>query len=139
MAGCDAGSAGEIVTPQHGQTGRRPRPVTIVGWLFIAAGGVGFGYHARELVTQRPVAHDLIWVLAVRLLAVIGGVFALRGHDWARWLLVAWLGYHVALGALHSASEALVHAVLLVVVGYLLLGPPATAYFRPRAGVARGE
>ena len=108
----------------------RPRSVTVIGWLFIAAGIVGLVYHASALGRSGPLDDEAVWVLLLRLLAVIGGAFLLRGADWARWLVLAWIAYHVALSAFHSWSETAVHAVLLAGVAYLLLRPEAGAYFR---------
>ena len=109
---------------------RRPLSVTIVGWLFVAAGIVGFVYHATGLRTPGRFDYEAVWVLCVRLLAIIGGAFVLRGARWAPWLLVAWMAYHVALSALHSWSEAAVHGVLLAGIAYVLFRPEAAAYFR---------
>ena len=106
---------------------RRPLSVTLVGWLFIAAGATGLVYHAGEFRT-RPRA-EFALTCFVRLLAILGGAFLLRGHNWARWLLIAWLAYHVALSAFHSPLELAMHAGLLVVIAYLLLRPKASAYF----------
>lgn len=107
----------------------RPRSVTVIGWLFIAAGIVGLVYHATELKTSGSLDDEVVWVLFLRLLAVIGGVFMLRGADWARWLMLAWIAYHVVLSAFHSWSDTAVHAALLAGVAYLLLRPEARAYF----------
>ena len=107
---------------------RRPVSVTVVGWLFIAAGVIGLAYHAGDF-TQRPFRSDVVWVALVRLLAVIGGVFLLRGHNWARWLLLAWLAFHVALSALHTPFELVFHALLFLAIAYLLFRAPASAYF----------
>jgi len=109
---------------------KRPRSVVLVSCLFIATGIIGVAYHASDLKTQDPVQSDLILVLFVRLLAVVGGVFALRGANWARWLLLVWMAYHVGISALHSASELAVHALILVGVSYVLLRPDASGYFR---------
>jgi hypothetical protein len=117
------------MTNAHLPSGR-PRSVTVIGWLFIAAGIVGLVYHASELKTSGPLDDEAVWVLLLRLLAVIGGAFVLRGADWARWLVLAWIAYHVVLSAFHSWSETAVHAVLLAGVTYLLLRPEAGAYFR---------
>lgn len=59
--------------------------MTAIGWLFIAAGSIGLVYHASELETQGPIDYDVVLVLFVRMLAIIAGVFMLRGADWARW------------------------------------------------------
>jgi hypothetical protein len=105
---------------------KRPLPVTIIGCLFIVAGLVGLVYHLSE----SPLDHWIVLISIVRLIAVVGGVFVLMGHDWARWLMLAWLAFHVVVSAFHSLSEFLPHVVLFVVVGYVLLGPPASKYFQ---------
>ena len=109
---------------------KRPRSVTVIGWLFIAVGIVGIAYHAVELNSQSLFESDAVLVLIVRLLAIVGGVLILRGADWARWLALVWLGYHVILSAFHSFPEALMHLALLAVTAYVLLRPEASAYFR---------
>ena len=111
---------------------RRPRAVTAIGWLFIATGVIGIGYHVTELDPRQPFAGDVLWILGLRLLALVAGVFILGGAEWARWLALAWLAYHVVLGATHSASDATTHALLLTAIGFLLLRPSTTAWFRRR-------
>lgn len=110
----------------------RPRPlsVTLIGWGLIAAGLVGFGYHVTHFTTQGPFQYGLAWVCLLRLVAIAGGAFLLRGRNWARWLTLAWIAYHVILSALHSVSQTVTHAVLLAVVAYFLLRPPVSAFFR---------
>ena len=105
---------------------KRPMPVTILGGLFIVVGLVGFVYHLSE----SPLDRWVVLISIVRIIAVVGGVFLLMGHNWARWLILAWLAFHVVVSAFHSLSEFLPHLVLLMVVGYVLLGPPASNYFR---------
>ena len=106
---------------------RRPHSVTIIGWLFIAVGTIGFAYHVREFM--RPFQYDTILVCLIRLAAIVGGAFVLRGRNWARWLLIIWMGYHVILSAFHSVAEVVMHAVLFGMIAYLLLRPRASAYF----------
>ena len=105
---------------------KRPIPVTILGGLFIVAGLVGIAYHLSE----RPMDSSIILITIVRILAVVGGVFLLMGRTWARWLLVAWLAFHVVVSAFHSMSEMAAHAVLLIVVAYFLFTPPDSKYFQ---------
>lgn len=107
---------------------KRPLSVTVIGCIFIAAGVVGFAHHVTEFRTQR--SFELVWVCLLRLLAILGGVFVLRGRNWARWLCLAWIGYHVALSAFHTMSELVMHAVLFGVFTYILFRPRAAAYFR---------
>ena len=101
----------------------------LIGWLFIAAGVVGIVYHAAELkeITTRP---EVMGILAVRLLAIVGGFFSLKGANWARWLLIAWIIYHVIISIFHTTAELAMHAVLMVVVILALFHPKANAYFR---------
>ena len=115
---------------------RRPWTVTAAGYLFIATGIVGFSYHVREFQLRAPLAGDALLVLLVRLLALVAGIFILRGANWARWVAILWLAYHVVLSAFHSWSEAGVHAVLLAVISYVLLRRDAAEYF---SGTTRAE
>ncbi len=108
---------------------KRPLSVTIIGWFFIAAGTVGFVYHARELAIRDPFADDAAWVLFVRLLAIAGGVLTLRASNAGRWLLILWMAYHVVLSYFHSVSELAVHAILLAAILYLFFQPRVVAYF----------
>lgn len=104
----------------------RPFQVTVLGWLFIAVGILSTIYHLLKGSLDR-------WIVPVFLvgaIAVIAGVFLLRGARWARWLVLAWLAFHVVVGALISLSAAMPHVVLLLVVGYFLLGPPTSQYFQ---------
>jgi hypothetical protein len=109
----------------------RPHTVTVVGWLFIAAGVVGVVYHAPELLTDGLVESSL--VLLVRVLAFAGGVAALRGVNWSRWLLVGWVAFQVSISMGDSAA-LIAHGVLLIVVAYTLFTGAASRYFdRARA------
>ena len=109
---------------------KRPLSITIISWLFIGAGSVGLLYHATEFKTRGPFQYGVLWICIVRLLAIVGGVFMLQGHNWARWLLVAWLAYHVALSAFHTLFGVLIHSLLLAVIAGFLLRPHASAWFR---------
>lgn len=109
---------------------KRPWFVTIVGWLFIVVGIVGIVYHANEFNLQAPFDYDLVWALFVRLLAIVSGTFLLRGANWARWLLISWLVYHVILRTMHSVPELVMHIVFLASISYVLLRPQMTEYFR---------
>src|SRR6266480_6584462 len=109
---------------------KRPRSITVISWIFVAAGVVGLAYHASEFKARRPFDYDFLWVCFVRLLAILCGVFMLRGSNWARWLLVVWLGYHVALSVLHAPFELVVHSLLFAAVLFFLFRAPASAYFR---------
>ena len=108
----------------------RPLSITLISCLFIAAGVVGIIYHASEL--KDVAMPEVGLVLFVRMLAIIGGVFTLRGANWARWLLVAWIIYHVILSFFHSTAELIMHFVLSIVVVMSLFHPKANTYFKKK-------
>lgn len=105
---------------------KRPIPVTILGCLFIVVGLVALAYH----LLQRPVDRWAALIIFVEIIAVVGGVFLLKGRNWARWLMIGWVGFHVAVSAFKSLSDCIAHAVLFVAVAYFLLTPPDSKYFQ---------
>ncbi|MGB6745415.1 MAG: hypothetical protein WBE38_17345 [Terracidiphilus sp.] len=109
---------------------KRPVTVTILGLLYIAVGAIGTAAHYAHFHSSRPSANELVWVTVLGLIAIVAGAFMLRGHDWARWLALAWMAFHVALSVFHPLHELIVHTVLLVLFAYLLFRPEARAYFR---------
>ena len=113
---------------------QRPLAVTILSWLFIAAGAVGLVYHASALPDENGVVAASV-LLLIRALAIIGGGFALRGANWSRWLLLAWAGFHVVI-SLSELSSGVAHTVLLIVVWYVYFRSPASAWFRRDVGVS---
>jgi hypothetical protein len=117
---------------------RRPLSVTLVAYLFVAAGLVGIAYHGRDLAGPELGA-EAIWVLLLRLAAIVAGVFLLRGANWARVVAIAWIAYHVVLSGFHSASELAVHLVFLVVIAWVLLRPSVAAFFSPTSLTAAGK
>ena len=104
---------------------KRPLYITIIGWIFIAVGIVGLIYHGTH-----PKEEHILWVLLLRLLALVCGVCMLCRQDWARWLAAAWLAYHVYVSIHHPISELIIHAVLFVVIAFFLFRHSSTAYFR---------
>lgn len=98
----------------------------MLGWLFIAVGILSTIHH----LLKSPLDRWTVPIVLVGTIAIVAGVFLLRGARWARWLVLAWLAFHVVVSALNSLWDAMPHFVLLVVVGYFLLGPPTLEYFR---------
>jgi len=105
---------------------KRPFQVTMLGWLFIAVGILSTIYH----LLKGPLDRWTLPILLVGTIAIVAGVLLLRGARWARWLVLAWLAFHVGVSVLNSLSDAVAHFVLLLAVGYFLLGPPTSEYFR---------
>jgi uncharacterized membrane protein HdeD (DUF308 family) len=105
---------------------KRPFQVTMLGWLFVAVGILSTVYHLLKSSLDRWT----VPIVLVGIAAVVAGVFLLRGARWARWLVLAWLGFHVVVSASISLSDAMPHTVLFLVVSYFLLGPPTSKYFQ---------
>jgi hypothetical protein len=53
----------------------------------------------------------------------------LQARNWARWLALAWMAFHVILSVGHPPQELIVHTVILLLFAYLLFRPEARAYF----------
>ncbi len=111
----------------------RPLPVIIVALLFILTGSAGLVYHIKDYFSPDYTWYGVSWVLLLRITAIACGFLLLYQVNWARWLAIVWLGYHVAIGALHSTAEMIAHIVFLIIVSVLLYLPVSSVYFkRPR-------
>jgi hypothetical protein len=110
---------------------KRPIYVTLLGYVLIVAGAVGIAYHFTEF--KSTPSSEYLLVLGARFIAIVGGVFLLRGKDWARWLAIAWIAFHLVISIVHTKQAILVHAVVLVGFCVLLFLPAANRYFRARA------
>lgn len=109
---------------------RRPLPVTIIACLYIAVGAIGFVGHFGDLRTGRM---DGFEIESVEVLAVVSGVFLWRGQNWARWLVVFWMAFHVAI-SVPDAVKVVVHSVFLAAIAWFLFRPEARQYFRGEEG-----
>lgn len=105
----------------------RPISVTILACIFLLVGTAGFVFHFRELL---PLNRDGLLVELTEILAVVAGVFMLLGHNWARWLALAWMAFHVAISIGDPIRKLAMHAVIFVVIAWILLRPAAGRYFR---------
>lgn len=109
---------------------KRPLSVTIIGCLYLVTGAIGVAHHLIDFKVQHPFQYDLVWAELLSLIAIACGVYMLRGSNWARWLALAWISFHVILSAFHSRFELAVHALLCAALAYFLLRPLAAQYFR---------
>lgn len=106
---------------------KRPLSVTILACVYLAVGVIGFAAHFRELLAGHQ---DAVPMELTELAAILCGTFLLRGHNWARWIAVAWIAFHVVLSAFHAIPELAIHAVFCAVIAWLLFRPEAARYFR---------
>jgi predicted cobalt transporter CbtA len=111
---------------------KRPLTISILSFVFLATGAIGFAYHLTDFKAQQPFQYELVWISAVRLTAIVCGVFMLRGSNWARWLALAWIAFHVVVSFFHSLQEVVAHSLLFMLIAYFLFSSEARAYFRHR-------
>jgi len=107
-----------------------PPPVLLVAILYLATGAIGLVSHLIHFKPQRPFDDSIVWISLVSLVAIVSGAYILRAGNWARWLAMAWIAFHVVLSAFHSRSELLVHSLLCVAIAYFLFNLRANQYFR---------
>lgn len=114
----------------------RPLPVTFLGCLYIAVGATGFIFHlnsflhSNEFVSDKAFHSDEIWIELTELLAIVAGAFLLRGKNWARWLTLGWMAFHVVISMLNAVSELIVHCLFFAAIAWFLFRPDAARYFR---------
>jgi hypothetical protein len=109
---------------------KRPWSITAVAFILALAGILDIVSHVPHLKPAQPFPYDALWPLALGAVAVVCGLFLLRRSNWARWVSVVWLAFHVVVGGLNSRQQLIVHGLLLVVFAYLLFRSEANGYFR---------
>jgi len=110
---------------------KRPLSVTIIAWIYLIMGVVGFVYHLIMQNSLHPFPFDVLWVELIFLTAIASGAYTLRGHNWARWLALAWIAFHVVLSIFHNLPELAIHALLCAVLAFFLFRSAASRYFGP--------
>jgi len=110
---------------------KRPLSIIIIGIFFIVLGVLSLGHAAWGLVnTQQRLTdlqnHWMIYLSAI--VAIVGGAFLFKGQNWARWLLVAWMAFHIVVGALHGIVPLLTHVVIFSVILLFLFRRHASSY-----------
>jgi uncharacterized membrane protein HdeD (DUF308 family) len=103
---------------------KRPVSVLILACLYIAVGVLGLVAHYHDF--SQP---DGIWIALTEVVAILAGVFLFRGHNWARWLALAWMAFHIAI-SFPVLRQIAVHTLFFAVIAWLLFRPAARAYFR---------
>ena len=111
------------------QSRTRPITITILSWLYIALGVLSTAAHYANFGSHKPMVNEFVWITALGAAAVLAGVFMLRGHNWARWLALAWMAAHVVISVFHPLQELIVHCALLVLFSYVLFRREAREYF----------
>jgi len=116
--------------PEHSMNAKRPLSVTLIAILYLAVGIAGFIGHGREALAAKSLPADSIAIELTEFAAVVCGAFMLRAQNWARWLALAWMAFHVVISVFHPWRELVIHAVFLLLIAWILFRPPAGRYFR---------
>jgi hypothetical protein len=120
----------EATTPQSSRSpGRRRVPISVivVAALYLSVGVGTFVFHFKDLR-----APGGIWIEATELLAIVCGLFLLGAQNWARWLAIAWMTFHVLL-SLGDWRQLAVHAAFLVFVAWALFRGDANRFYGSKA------
>ncbi|HLY42652.1 MAG TPA: hypothetical protein VKR52_15655 [Terracidiphilus sp.] len=105
---------------------KRPISIVILACVYLLVGCGGFVMHFPELLARHP---DAISIEVTELIAVLCGIFLLVGKNWARWLALAWIVFHVAI-SVGQMRELIIHSAICAVIAFILFRPPANQYFR---------
>ncbi len=93
---------------------KRPVSVSIIAIIYVTVGAVGFAYHLYPFVGGHGFHRDDLLIEIIRVAAIVGGAFMLRGHNWARWLVLAWIGFHFSISFFDSLQKVAVHGLIFV-------------------------
>jgi len=104
---------------------KRPVSIWILSCLYIAVGTIGLAYYFPELMAHQD---DSLWIELTEALAIVSGVFMLRGYNWARWLALVWMAFHVAI-SFPVYRQMAVHSAIFVGIAWILFRSDARRYF----------
>jgi hypothetical protein len=113
----------------------RPWSVIVVGVIFLALGVLDITRGLAPLFASAPhwhMATDDVEVLLIGVAAIVGGIYVIRGQNWARWLLAVWMAFHVAI-SIGQPKQLIAHIVIFGAITFVLFRPAAAQYFTPTA------
>lgn len=108
----------------------RPLSVTLLAALYIIVGAVGFVFHLREPLLNHAFHSDDFLVELTEVIALISGLFLLKRRNWARWLALAWMVFHVILSFFDPLRALVIHAVFCALIAWILFRADAARYFQ---------
>jgi len=106
---------------------KRPLAITLMAGLYVVIGILAFAHNFSGLLALQ---NDAIAAEITEILAMVAGAGMFFGKNWARWLAVAWLAFHVYLSAFHEIGELAFHSLCLVAITWILFRPESRHYFR---------
>ena len=105
--------------------------VIVVAVIFLALGVLDITRGLAPLFVSAPhwhMAADDLEVLAIGIAAIVGGVYVIRGRNWARWLLAVWMVFHVAI-SIGQPKPFVAHLAIFGFIAFLLFRPGASEFF----------
>ena len=103
---------------------KRPLSVVLIACLYLLVGAGSF------VLNLHAFGHpDFYWIEITETIAVIAGVFMLLGQNWARWLALLWMAFHVAIG-FETPQKLVMHSLFFVLIAWVLFRQEARLYFR---------
>ena len=109
---------------------KRPISIWILSCLYIAVGTIAFVYYFPELIAQHEQG---MLIELTELLAIVSGIFMLGGRNWARWLALAWMVFHVVI-SFPVIRQFVSHLIILAVIVWVLFLSNTRHYFGPVNG-----
>jgi hypothetical protein len=123
---------------------KRPTSVSVIAWFLIVTAvltGLSSIYAMNDPLTQSLMAKSVLPVSVQYVLMYVGlaitlaaATAMLKGKHWGRLLYLGWGVVGLVIGALTSPMKAALipGAVMLIIFGFFLFRPKATAYFNQR-------
>ena len=105
---------------------RPPIPVLIVAIAYLAVGVIGFVAHFHDSLGAPS---EGVWIELTELIAAVTGVYLFLGRNWARWLAVAWIAFHIVLSAFGNVRELVMHVIMAALIVWLLFRPGSARWF----------
>ena len=108
---------------------KRPIGVVVVAILLVLAGAAGLAGDFMNSHSLSANHFESVWMALVNLLGIVAAVFLFRGSNWARWLAIAWMAFHVAISFLNAWQQVVMHGLILLLIVLILFRRDARAYF----------
>jgi hypothetical protein len=108
-----------------------PVAVIVVAILLMLTGAISL---IGDFMNFKSVSADhyaIAWMVSVHALAIVAGIFLLRGSNWARWLAIAWMAFHVVISFWNPWQQLAMHGMILLLFVWVLFRQDARAFFRP--------
>jgi len=119
----------------------RPVSITVIAWILIAINAISLvstlflinSPAAQELMAKNPMPLSVQYamIFAGLFVAVVCGIFMLKGANWARLLYVGWNVVAFAVNFITSPGKLLMvpGTIILAVIVFFLFRPNANAFF----------